>query len=320
MGDLSSVFGWESFASGASGSAGGVSAITVFYPLNVVRTKLQCDDVTKEERSMTAVVQDIIKTEGIGGLFVGYVGQVIALGTSNFIYFYAYSLLKQVVLINKETPGPITPFMNLAVGAVAGAVNVLMTTPLWMVHTQLTVQAKKAKAGSDDERYNGMIDGLSKCYKNEGIAGLWKGLVPNMMLVSNPTIHFVVYERVRLVVEKIAAKRGSAITALEFFLMGALAKAVATVLTYPVQLAQSKLRADRKQKDGKRNYSGTFDCLRKIHAQAGTAGLFRGMRAKMWQTVLTAAFQFMMFEKIKSVVFGALVKNAASAAVKTATH
>jgi hypothetical protein len=48
--------------------------------------------------------------------------------------------------------------MNLGVGAIAGVINVLMTTPLWMVSTQLAVQAKKQKKGV--EPYKGMTDGL----------------------------------------------------------------------------------------------------------------------------------------------------------------
>jgi hypothetical protein len=47
------------------------------------------------------------------------------------------------VIIQRKTKRVITPTMNLAVGAVAGVVNVLMTTPLWMMCTQLAVQRKK---------------------------------------------------------------------------------------------------------------------------------------------------------------------------------
>ena len=97
------------------------------------------------------------------------------------------------------------------------------------------VQAKKgAKAGA--EPYKGMIDGLTRCYQEEGLAGLWKGVGPNLMLVSNPTIHFFVYERVRIVMARIAETRKSPLTSLEFFIMGAIAKAAATVFTYPVQV------------------------------------------------------------------------------------
>lgn len=42
-----------------------------------------------------------------------------------------------------------------------------------------------------------------------------------------------------------------AISALEYFVMGAFAKAVATYVTYPLQIAQSKLRADKKTNTAK---------------------------------------------------------------------
>jgi adenine nucleotide transporter 17 len=302
--DLSSalrqIFTLDSFADGAAGASGGISAISVFYPLNIIRTKLQTDDPNKKARGMVEVVNAIIKAEGLPGLFTGWWGQVVALGSSNFVYFYWYNMLK--VIVQRKTQRTITPVINLAVGAVAGVVNVLCTTPLWMVSTQLAVQKKKGcKKG--EEPYKGMWDGLSRCYQEEGLEGLWKGVIPNLALVSNPTIHFFVYERVRIVFAKMAAKRGKPIQSFEFFLMGALAKATATVLTYPVQVAQSQLRNDRKNADGKRKYKGTIDCLKKLYDAAGYGGWFRGMRAKLWQTVLTAAFQFMVYERIRVLVY-----------------
>jgi hypothetical protein len=44
------------------------------------------------------------------------------------------------VIVQTRTKATIGPVANLAVGAVAGVVNVLTTTPLWMISTQLAVQ------------------------------------------------------------------------------------------------------------------------------------------------------------------------------------
>jgi adenine nucleotide transporter 17 len=300
---MRAIFTVDSFADGCAGAAGGISAISVFYPLNMIRTRLQVADPSKKVPSMAQVFQDILNEEGVPGLFKGWWGQVVALGSSNFVYFYMYNMLK--VIVQKKTKTAITPMVNLGVGAVAGVVNVLCTTPLWMMSTQLAVQAKKGiKAGAAP--YKGMWDGLTRCYEEEGVSGLWKGLGPNLMLVSNPTIHFFTYERLRIAMEARVAKRGSPITSLEFFVMGAIAKACATVFTYPVQVAQSQLRNDRKNKDGKRKYKGTVDCMQKIVAAGGWGALFNGMGAKLWQTVLTAAFQFMMYENIRTIVYKAI--------------
>ena len=201
---LSEVFTLDSFADGVAGASGGITAISVFYPLNIIRTKLQTSDPNQKERTISQVIQEILNEDGPSGLFKGWWGQVVALGCSNFIYFYTYQMLK--VLVVTRTRAPIGPSLNLSVGAVAGVVNVLLTTPLWMVCRQLAVQSRKGvKEGVTP--YAGMIDGLTRCYQSKGLSGLWKGLGPNLMLVSNPTIHFFTYERVRQIFEKMSKKR-----------------------------------------------------------------------------------------------------------------
>ena len=86
-------------------------------------------------------------------------------------------------MIQVRTKRKINPIMNLSVGAVAGVINVLATTPLWMVSTQLAVQAKKKAGPRSSKPYLGVIDGLTRCYQSEGVTGLWKGVGPNLMLV-----------------------------------------------------------------------------------------------------------------------------------------
>ena len=43
-------------------------------------------------------------------------------------------------------------------------------------------------------RYNGMLDAFVKVFKSDGIAGLYKGLVPSLFLVSHGSIQFATYE------------------------------------------------------------------------------------------------------------------------------
>jgi adenine nucleotide transporter 17 len=90
---LANVFTYANFVDGFAGAMGGCSAISVFYPLNIIRTKLQTDDPTLN-RSAMDVVTDLMKSDGIGGLFTGWWAQIVALGCSNFIYFYCYNMLK----------------------------------------------------------------------------------------------------------------------------------------------------------------------------------------------------------------------------------
>lgn len=262
---------------------------------------------------------------------------MIALAASNFVYFYQYNGLKAVWkkyqqgVPGQRSPPQLSTGMNLVIATIAGVINVFTTTPFWVVSTRLAVQrpgshgSSSRGASPSGRSYSGMLDGLTTIYREEGIGALWNGTGPSLLLVSNPSIQFVVYERVRQWMAARASARGSPITTFEFFVVGAIAKAVATVVTYPIQLAQSRLRAMKAKSKGDTTtttttyeYSGTLDVLVKVLKQDGFWGLFRGCEAKLWQTVLTAAFMMVSYEKISSLVFRIMIRNAKAKAAAAA--
>lgn len=319
MGDL---FTYKSFVHALAGATGGITAISIFYPLNTIRTRLQVSD-DKEFLGPISLAQKIVREEGgIAALYRGWQAQVVSLGCSNFVYFYTYNGMKNAYvrsLQRQGLKGVLGPGTNLAIASIAGVINVLSTTPLWVVGTRLTVQQKKeaSSAGSVAKPYKGIWDCLTRIYKEEGVAALWNGVGPSLVLVSNPTIQFVTYEFCKNILLKRVQTRGFGITAWEFFLIGAIAKAVATVVTYPLQVAQSRLRANRKAaaSAGKDDggilgvFSGTITILKEVFAKHGLQGLYRGMVAKLWQTVLTAAFQFLTYEQIVRFVFKIFLRD-----------
>jgi hypothetical protein len=79
-----------------------------------------------------------------------------------------------------------------------------------------------------------------KIAQQEGVTSLWNGTIPSLILVSNPAIQFMTYEAIKRRLHAICDKQH--LSGLVYFCVGAVAKAVATVLTYPLQLVQTKLR------------------------------------------------------------------------------
>lgn len=75
------------------------------------------------------------------------------------------------------------------------------------------------------------------------MTSLWNGAVPSLMLVSNPAIQFMTYEAIKRRLHAVYGKQQ--LPAVVYFLAGAVAKAVATVITYPLQLVQTKLRVNK---------------------------------------------------------------------------
>lgn len=157
----------------------------------------------------------------------------------------------------------------------------------------------------DDHRsigYANLIEGLGYIWRTEGSAGLWAGTIPSLMLVSNPALQFMMYETLK---ERILSQRPSAYT---FFLIGALAKAFATVATYPLQLVQTRLRSGAKDASIGQDV-GVLEMMVHILKMDGFPGLFRGIEAKLLQTVLTAALMFAAYEKIAALVMSILLRS-----------
>jgi adenine nucleotide transporter 17 len=287
---LSEVFSYEAFVHAISGTAGGSAAMTLFYPLDVIRTHQQVHKGS---------ISQLIQEEGAGTLYRGLSGVLISLGCSNFVYFYTNNLLK---VLTKRYTGQknVTIPQNLLIATLAGVVNVLVTCPLWVSNTRLKLQSNKSQEGS--RPYKGMKDALTRISKEEGLEALWGGTASSLMLVSNPVIHFVVYDKVKSIFSKSGTKK--VLSSGEIFLIGAIAKALATIITYPIQVAQSRQRALKDKQSS--TFASTFKILYDIFKKDGVLGWFAGMNVKLVQTVLTAAFQFMCYEKIQETIFSVM--------------
>ncbi|XP_065167941.1 peroxisomal membrane protein PMP34 [Atheta coriaria] len=274
------LFSYETFVRAIAGATGSIISMSVFYPLDTVRFRMQLEDEHSEYlktlNTFQAVVH-ILKKEGFEALYRGVKPVLQSLGASNFVYFYTFHGLK------KAGSG----YHDLALGIIAGIANVLTTLPLWVVNSRLKIEKPIY--------YSGLLDGLVHIANTEGVSALWNGVGPSLMLVINPAIQFTIYEALK---RRIPVRGAGA-----FFILGAIAKACATIATYPIQLAQTK------QRHGINSNVSTAALLLSILKRSGPAGLFQGLEAKLLQTVLTAALMFVSYEKIVRFVFSILLNN-----------
>jgi adenine nucleotide transporter 17 len=195
----------------------------------------------------------------------------------------------------------ITPVQNLLLSCAAGIINVYVSAPLWVANMRL-----KSK---DHAKYSGVWDCMIQIIKSEGLLSLWNGTLASLILVSNPVIHYVSYERMKTAIQLRRQQAGVAnpfaFSAMEIFVLGALAKSLTTVVTYPLQVAQSLMRVQQKKQapsaTDKPN-DGILACLTQIYKEDGVSGLFAGLEAKLLQTVLTAAISLVTYEKLLAII------------------
>ncbi|XP_030646203.1 peroxisomal membrane protein PMP34 isoform X2 [Chanos chanos] len=185
-----------------------------------------------------------------------------------------------------------------------GVVNVLLTTPMWVVNTRLKLQgAKFRNEDLQQTHYRGIFDAFSQIIANEGVGTLWNGTLPSLVLVFNPAIQFMFYEAMK----RRAGRGGRKISSAEIFLIGAVAKVIATTASYPLQTVQAILRFGQYKSEGQSGILGSFQNVLRLLMDRikrhGALGLYKGLEAKLLQTVLTAALMFVVYEKITATTF-----------------
>ncbi|XP_061604125.1 peroxisomal membrane protein PMP34 [Phyllopteryx taeniolatus] len=295
------VLSYESLVHAVSGAMGSVTAMTVFFPLDTARLRLQVDE-KRRALSTPAILAEIIREEGLLAPYRGWFPVICSLCCSNFIYFYCFHSLKASWLKGHQS----VPRTDLLVGIAAGVVNVLVTTPLWVVNTRLKLQGSKFhNTDIQPTNYRGILDAFVQIIHDEGVGALWNGTFPSLLLVLNPAIQFMIYEGLKRQLRKGVPRE---LASFEVFMIGAVAKAVATTVTYPLQTIQSILRFGQFNKSTSKSTLlsslMTVKCLLANRVRKfGMLGLFKGLEAKLLQTVLTAALMFLLYEKIATCTF-----------------
>jgi len=306
---VSEVLSCRSLVKAFSGSLGSSLAFCTFYPLDLLRTRLQVDEGEHEWKDGHTFQQlyKLIQSEGLPSLYAGILPNLYTSCVSYFVYFFAFHGLKHAWPSEAQNVSKDTLFSYLA-----GVINVLLTTPLWVASMRLKLQRSRLlrkksddtplpeEYASFDERlqeksipfYAGLTDALCRIAKDEGIRGLWQGCVSSLLLVFNPAIQFSIYEALKRYL--LLFSKNPAVYPMTAFLLGAIAKFVATVLTYPLQVVQSVQRAHR---DHAWRY-GFMATIVSIINDKGPLALFRGLQAKLWQTVLTSGLMFLIYEQL----------------------
>ncbi|KAK0168180.1 hypothetical protein PV327_002006 [Microctonus hyperodae] len=292
------IFTYETLVHAISGAAGSVVAMATFFPLDTVRSRLQLEE-ERQSKNTLATIYDLVSKEGPYTLYRGIVPVLQSLCASNFVYFYTFHGLRLMRSSSTQTARN-----DLFVASIAGIINVLVTTPLWVVNTRLKMRGINGVPEQNNNEYNNLLDGLIYIWKYHGIKKLWAGTLPSLLLVTNPAIQMMTYESIKRRVNESLA--GAQTPAWVFFAIGAMAKTIATTLTYPLQLVQTKLRHGHNY-DNLPPDAGTIQMVLYILKKQGIVGLYKGMEAKLLQTVLTAALMFLAYEKISRFVFRILL-------------
>ncbi|KAK9682031.1 hypothetical protein RND81_10G045500 [Saponaria officinalis] len=270
-----------------SGAIAGAVSRTAVAPLETIRTHLM---VGSSGHSTSEVFHDILKNDGWNGLFRGNFVNVIRVAPSKAIELFIYdSVNKKLSPKAGEQPKiPVSP--SFIAGACAGVSSTVLTYPLELVKTRLTIQRGV---------YNGIIDAFVKIIREEGPGELYRGLGPSVIgVIPYAATNYFAYDTLRKAYRKFFKQ--DKIGNIETLLIGSLAGAISSSATFPLEVARKHMQAGAVS--NRQVYKNVLHALTCIVEQEGVQGLYRGLGPSCLKLVPAAGISFMCYEACKRIL------------------
>ncbi|SPO32284.1 related to mitochondrial carrier protein [Ustilago trichophora] len=217
-----------------AGAVAGIASVVSTYPLDLVRSRIsiasanmyneaKSSAVATSSSATTAGVKEVSQEAlreqiaarqkavpgiwqmttkvyreegGLRGLYRGCVPTSVGVAPYVALNFYFYEAARKYISpLDGSEPSPL---MKLACGALAGSISQTLTYPLDVLRRRMQVAGMKDSQEKLGYKDRNAINAIQNIIKAEGVTGLYRGLLPNLLKVA-PSIgtSFLTYEAVK---------------------------------------------------------------------------------------------------------------------------
>ena len=184
----------SAFVSAWWGIFGSSAGKAFSHPIDTIKARLQVVSGSTATRGEGSVIintgRQVIKNEGISGLYKGLPTSIIGGIPAAFLYFGSYEFWKKHTLQIEFLKN--NPFISyLSAGMFAETIAWLLFVPTDVIKERLQVQSKLKHY-----EYLSDIDAIRQIIKNEGVRGLYKAY-PATVFSFGPfsAFYFLFYEK-----------------------------------------------------------------------------------------------------------------------------
>ncbi|KZT20960.1 mitochondrial carrier [Neolentinus lepideus HHB14362 ss-1] len=303
---------WQHFV---AGGLGGMCGAIVTSPFDVVKTRLQSSLYREQHAKLSIpggatvavrkpggllwnfvetahIIRDIYRDESPRALFKGLGPTLVGVIPARSINFFTYGNGKQLIATHFNN-GEENSYVHLSAAAFAGIVTGSATNPIWVVKTRL--QLEREAHHVEKKLLGGSWYTIKRIFREEGVRGFYKGLSASYLGVTEGTIQWTLYERLKKLTKNTEGKGGVA-EWLGMLGSAGTAKCVASLITYPHEVLRTRLR--QPLIDGKVKYSGLIQTFRLVLAEEGARSLYGGLSAHLMRVVPNAAVMYSIYEGV----------------------
>lgn len=277
-------------------SAGAAACVAdlVTFPLDTAKVRLQIQgesksiNVQKRYRGVFGTIFTMVRTEGPRSLYNGLIAGLHRQMCFASVRIGLYDSMKQLYTRGSGDVGIGT---RILAGSTTGAMAVAFAQPTDVVKVRFQAQTRLPESGAV-KRYNSTIEAYKTIGRDEGIKGLWKGCLPN--IVRNAIVNcseLVTYD----IIKELILKNKLMTDNMPCHFTAAFAAGFCTtIVASPVDVVKT-----RYMNSVPGQYSGAFNCAFTMLLKEGPTAFYKGfmpsfLRLGSWNIVM-----FVSYEQIK---------------------
>eukprot|EP01112_Ceratiomyxa_fruticulosa_P009911 TRINITY_DN2601_c0_g1_i4.p1 TRINITY_DN2601_c0_g1~~TRINITY_DN2601_c0_g1_i4.p1 ORF type:complete len:304 (+),score=44.77 TRINITY_DN2601_c0_g1_i4:366-1277(+) len=186
---------------------------------------------------------------------------------------------------------------KFAFGGISCMTAACVTNPIDVIKTRLQIQGELAKKNHTEIRYKGFLRGGYQIILDEGVRGLYKGLLPSILREgSYSTLRMGGYD---LMKDYLGATDPKHTPLWKKIVAGGVSGAIGAAIANPTDLVKVRMQAQGVPGKVSYNYPSTFSAFRIIYQTEGLRGLYVGMWPTTYRAAILTASQLASYDHIK---------------------
>ncbi|KAM7363679.1 mitochondrial glutamate carrier 1-like isoform 2-T2 [Cochliomyia hominivorax] len=267
-----------------NGGIAGIIGVSCVFPLDLVKTRLQNQQVgpngEKMYKNMFDCFRKTYRAEGYFGMYRGSGVNILLITPEKAIKLTANDYFRHK-LTTKDGKLPMSS--QMIAGGLAGAFQIVVTTPMELLKIQMQdagrVAAQAKLAGKTVEKISA-TKLASQLLKEKGIFGLYKGIgATGLRDVTFSIVYFPLFATLNALGPRRNDGSGEAVFWCSF-LSGLAAGSFAALFVNPFDVVKTRLQAIKKA-DGEKEFKGIMDCITKTMKYEGPTAFFKGGLCRM---------------------------------------
>uniref|UniRef100_A0A1B0FPT5 Mitochondrial glutamate carrier 2 n=1 Tax=Glossina morsitans morsitans TaxID=37546 RepID=A0A1B0FPT5_GLOMM len=262
-----------------NGGIGGIVGVTCVFPLDLVKTRLQNQQIGPDGEMMYKNIIDAFrktyKAEGFFGMYRGSAVNIILITPEKAVKLAANDYFR----FRLTTADGRLPLINqMFAGALAGVFQIIVTTPMELLKIQMQDAgriAAQARAKGQLVELPSTTSVIQKLLQERGILGLYRGLEATALRdVTFSALYFPLFAALNALGPRRDDGSGEAVLWCSF-LAGLTAGSATACIVTPLDVIKTRLQLINKGM-GEEEFSGIMDCAVKTFETEGVRAFFKG--------------------------------------------